>query len=62
MVDGELFEKIEYVASMLRNQAPFGGIQLVICGDFMQLPPGKCFSSFEISLFLLDYSYSKYQV
>ena len=40
MVDGELFDKLEAVARKLRNNArPFGGIQLVITGDFFQLPP-----------------------
>lgn len=40
MVDGELFDKLEAVARQLRsNGRPFGGIQLVITGDFFQLPP-----------------------
>ncbi|KIW00204.1 uncharacterized protein PV09_08244 [Verruconis gallopava] len=40
MVDGELFDKLEEVARILRNNGrPFGGIQLVITGDFFQLPP-----------------------
>lgn len=40
MVDGELFDKLEQVARALRsNGLPFGGIQLVITGDFFQLPP-----------------------
>jgi ATP-dependent DNA helicase PIF1 len=40
MVDGELFDKLEYIAKTLRNNGrPFGGIQLVITGDFFQLPP-----------------------
>ncbi|XP_066930570.1 ATP-dependent DNA helicase PIF1-like [Clytia hemisphaerica] len=43
MIDGFLFEKIEEVARIVRqNYAPFGGIQLVLCGDFLQLPPVKC--------------------
>ncbi len=53
MVDGELFDKLEEIGRILRNvKAPFGGIQLVLCGDFMQLPPGRliinntdCFNS-----------------
>lgn len=40
MVDGEYFEKIEAVARYIRkNDKPFGGIQLILCGDFLQLPP-----------------------
>ena len=40
MVDGDLFDKLEGVARTIRNNGrPFGGIQLVITGDFFQLPP-----------------------
>lgn len=40
MVDGEFFEKIEAIARHVRrNEKPFGGIQLILCGDFLQLPP-----------------------
>jgi ATP-dependent DNA helicase PIF1 len=40
MVDGDLFDKLEKLARILRNNGrPFGGIQLVITGDFFQLPP-----------------------
>ncbi|CAK3864288.1 ATP-dependent DNA helicase PIF1 [Lecanosticta acicola] len=40
MVDGDLFDKLESIARQIRNNArPFGGIQLVITGDFFQLPP-----------------------
>ena len=40
MVDGELFDKLEEIGRMIRsNGRPFGGIQLVITGDFFQLPP-----------------------
>ncbi|XP_055613049.1 ATP-dependent DNA helicase PIF1 [Uranotaenia lowii] len=40
MVDGDYFEKIEAVARYIRkNDKPFGGIQLILCGDFFQLPP-----------------------
>lgn len=40
MVDGELFDKLENVARCVRsNGRPFGGIQLIITGDFFQLPP-----------------------
>ncbi|THH28278.1 hypothetical protein EUX98_g5905 [Antrodiella citrinella] len=40
MIDGLLFDKLEFIARALRrNSAPFGGIQLVLSGDFCQLPP-----------------------
>ena len=40
MMDGEFFDTLEYIARNVRgNSKPFGGIQLVICGDFHQLPP-----------------------
>jgi len=40
MLDGELFDKLEGLARKIcRNDEPFGGIQLVLTGDFCQLPP-----------------------
>ncbi len=40
MVDGDMFDKLEEVARIIRKKPrPFGGIQLVITGDFFQLPP-----------------------
>ncbi|KAI9043414.1 DEAD/DEAH box helicase [Aspergillus affinis] len=40
MVDGDLFDKLEDIARKIRNNGrPFGGIQLVVTGDFFQLPP-----------------------
>ncbi|KAL0280093.1 UNVERIFIED_CONTAM: hypothetical protein PYX00_001485 [Menopon gallinae] len=40
MVHGDFFEKLEYIARKIRkNEKPFGGIQLILCGDFFQLPP-----------------------
>ena len=40
MVDGNYFKKLEYVARKVKNSdKPFGGIQLIMCGDFFQLPP-----------------------
>lgn len=40
MVDGELFDKLSSIGRTLRNNGrPWGGIQLVITGDFFQLPP-----------------------
>ncbi|XP_062843848.1 ATP-dependent DNA helicase PIF1 [Trichomycterus rosablanca] len=53
MVEAEFFDKLEAIArSIRRSTEPFGGIQLIVCGDFLQLPPvtkGKekpfCFQS-----------------
>lgn len=40
MVDADYFDKIEAVARHIRkNERPFGGMQLILCGDFFQLPP-----------------------
>ncbi|KAK9284801.1 hypothetical protein L1049_023978 [Liquidambar formosana] len=42
MIDGELFENIEYIARVVRYEFTdevWGGIQLVVSGDFLQLPP-----------------------
>ena len=40
MVDGALFDKLEAIARAIRNNGrPFGGLQLVLTGDFFQLPP-----------------------
>lgn len=38
-IDGRLFEALEYIASQVRGRPRFGGIQLVLSGDFLQLPP-----------------------
>ncbi|OJD30801.1 dna repair and recombination protein pif1 [Diplodia corticola] len=40
MVDATLFDKLDTIARHVRmDDSPFGGIQLVITGDFFQLPP-----------------------
>ncbi|KAF3918126.1 hypothetical protein ABW21_db0209777 [Orbilia brochopaga] len=40
MVDADLFDKLENVARQLKNDGrPFGNIQLIVTGDFFQLPP-----------------------
>lgn len=39
MMHPDLFDKLEEVARVIRNNTkPFGGIQLVLSGDFLQLP------------------------
>lgn len=41
MISPELFSKLDIVARNVRGilDAPFGGIQVILCGDFFQLPP-----------------------
>jgi len=40
MMTPELFEKLDYIAKSIRQcDAPFGGIQIILSGDFYQLPP-----------------------
>ena len=50
MLSPDLLEKIDYIAKTLRGvQQRFGGIQLILSGDFLQLPPVNsdkfCFES-----------------
>lgn len=34
------FQKVEQIARAVRkSNDPFGGIKLILCGDFLQLPP-----------------------
>ena len=41
MVDSIFLEKLDRIARTVRNcdDVPFGGIQLIVTGDFFQLPP-----------------------
>ena len=54
MLTAELFEKLDYVARKLRKcDKFFGGIQLLLCGDFCQLPPvGSSEYCFQSELFM----------
>jgi ATP-dependent DNA helicase PIF1 len=49
MLDEKLFDALDHLARHVRKlDKPFGGIQLVLCGDFFQLPPiagAFCFRS-----------------
>jgi len=49
MMDTVLLEKVSEVMSIVRdNTQPFGGVQVILCGDFCQLPPVQgsyCFLS-----------------
>ncbi len=40
MIERKLFELLDFVGRKVRgNDQPFGGLQLILCGDFLQLPP-----------------------
>jgi ATP-dependent DNA helicase PIF1 len=40
MIGGSLFEKVDEIFRIVRqNDKPFGGVQLILFGDFLQLPP-----------------------
>lgn len=40
MIDGNLLDKLDGIAKTIRrSKKPFGGIQIILCGDFFQLPP-----------------------
>eukprot|EP01126_Amoeba_proteus_P015543 TRINITY_DN17009_c0_g1_i4.p1 TRINITY_DN17009_c0_g1~~TRINITY_DN17009_c0_g1_i4.p1 ORF type:complete len:362 (-),score=85.50 TRINITY_DN17009_c0_g1_i4:8-1093(-) len=46
MLDPNFFDNLEYVARQIKKEShpkfeflPFGGIQVILCGDFFQLPP-----------------------
>lgn len=40
MMASSFLDKLDFVAQRARNdRRPFGGVQLVVCGDFFQLPP-----------------------
>ncbi|KAF9610203.1 hypothetical protein IFM89_021141 [Coptis chinensis] len=41
MISGDLFDKLDYIARTLKGRVhkPWGGIQLIVSGDFFQLPP-----------------------
>lgn len=49
MIDDKLFNKIAAYLSLIKEiKKPFGGIQIILCGDFYQLPPVNntyCFNS-----------------
>ncbi|XP_069119311.1 uncharacterized protein [Argopecten irradians] len=40
MISKKTFEQVEHVSRAVKNNdRPFGGMQVVLCGDFYQLPP-----------------------
>jgi ATP-dependent DNA helicase PIF1 len=70
MLSRELFELLDYLGRELRNRrsAPFGGIQVICCGDFFQLPPvskaitSYCFESELWKQVLGDRSYELLEI
>jgi len=51
MLSGEVLEKLEKVARAVRaDDQTFGGIQLILVGDFYQLPPVEGCYAFEASV------------
>ena len=53
MLGGRFFTKLDLVAKAIRNNyLPFGGIQLIMSGDFMQLPPVKDMWIYDTSTWL----------
>jgi ATP-dependent DNA helicase PIF1 len=53
MADSNLLDKLDIVCQYVRNSdQPFGGIQVVLVGDFLQLPP--VFKNFQKELFAFD--------
>jgi ATP-dependent exoDNAse (exonuclease V) alpha subunit len=42
MLHPEEFDRVDFICRVARNSSePFGGLQLVCCGDFFQIPPVK---------------------
>lgn len=47
MMTADLFDKLDFIAKAMRkSDAPFGGLQLIVVGDFFQLPPVASTTSF----------------
>ena len=50
MLSDELFNKLEEIGRIIKQSTkPFGGIQIVMSGDFYQLPPVKVIPNFVLS-------------
>ncbi len=63
MMEADLFDKLEMLAKKIRKRdnSPFGGIQIILSGDFLQLPPvaseNFCFESFTWDLVIQETIY-----
>lgn len=62
MLGMETFEKLDKLArKVMRREQPFGGIKLLVIGDFLQLPPVKNQFVFESELWhTYEFSYIKF--
>jgi ATP-dependent DNA helicase PIF1 len=55
MLSQKLFELLNNIGKIIRrNPKPFGGIQLIFCGDFYQLPPVGNFDEVESRQFCFE--------
>ena len=60
MVSAHFFEKFDLLAQKVRkNSSPFGGMQLICSGDFLQLPPVGSSSEFCFESFSWDITIQK---
>lgn len=66
MMNAELLDKVSEFLEIIRGvPRPFGGVQVVLCGDFCQLPPvegnfcfsAKCWSKANIQTVMLQHSH-----
>jgi ATP-dependent DNA helicase PIF1 len=63
MVDGDFFDKLEYMARMVRGWTkPWGELQLIITGDFFQLPPVNPSNSQKVYAFQADCWYKSFEI
>ncbi len=57
MLDADRLDLVDKICKAVRNPfAPFGGIQIVLCGDFFQLPPVNKDSKFAFHSFAWKHS------
>lgn len=59
MISARTFECIEKVLALKNNKKLFGGIQVILCGDFLQLPPVKNISYDDSGFYCFESSFFK---
>lgn len=63
MLDGRMLDALDFIGRALRRKdAPFGGIQLVLCGDFHQLPPVARDDRFQFAFEAAAWGEAKFEV